>query len=160
MIFGLPLVGGKDILMNSELYHYGVKGMKWGVRRYHNADGTLTSKGKARQAKRTKKAQKKWDKNTRKHWVEGYNKAADYSNNNFINKLNEKYKDYDFSDRTNKKTQKVYKRYIEEYVNGFNSILEKSYREVLGDRPDDPGAIRSLPFYNDANSLYQAWLNN
>lgn len=37
--------------MNSELYHYGVKGMKWGVRRYHNADGTLTSKGKARQAK-------------------------------------------------------------------------------------------------------------
>lgn len=31
-MFGLlpPLVGGKDILMNSELYHYGVKGMKWG----------------------------------------------------------------------------------------------------------------------------------
>ena len=70
--------------MNSELYHYGVKGMKWGVRRYQNADGTLTQKGKARQVKLTKKAQKKWDKNTRKHWVEGYNKAADYSNNNFI----------------------------------------------------------------------------
>lgn len=102
----------------------------------------------------------KWDKNARKHWVEGYNKAADYSNNNFINKLNEKYKDYDFSDRTDKNTRKVYKRYVEEYVNGFNSILEKSYREVLGDRPDDPGAIRSLPFYNDADSLYQAWLND
>ena len=54
-----PLVGGKDILMNSELYHYGVKGMKWGVRRYQNADGTLTQKGKARQVKLTKKAQKK-----------------------------------------------------------------------------------------------------
>ena len=31
-----------------ELYHHGVKGMKWGVRRYQNKDGTLTSAGKKR----------------------------------------------------------------------------------------------------------------
>lgn len=28
------------------LEHHGVKGMKWGVRRYQNADGTLTAAGK------------------------------------------------------------------------------------------------------------------
>lgn len=33
---------------NSMLLHYGIKGMKWGVRRYQNKDGTLTAKGKAR----------------------------------------------------------------------------------------------------------------
>lgn len=36
---------------DQELYHYGVKGMKWGIRRYQNKDGTLTSKGKKRYEK-------------------------------------------------------------------------------------------------------------
>ena len=31
-----------------EIYHHGVKGMKWGVRRYQNKDGSLMSAGKKR----------------------------------------------------------------------------------------------------------------
>lgn len=34
----------------TELEHYGVLGMKWGIRRYQNADGTLTAAGKKRYA--------------------------------------------------------------------------------------------------------------
>jgi len=30
------------------LYHHGIKGQKWGVRRFQNEDGTLTAEGKAR----------------------------------------------------------------------------------------------------------------
>lgn len=34
---------------NNELQHWGIKGMRWGVRRYQNKDGTLTLAGKRRE---------------------------------------------------------------------------------------------------------------
>lgn len=39
---------------NYELMHHGIKGMKWGVRRYQNKDGSLTAAGKQRERAKTK----------------------------------------------------------------------------------------------------------
>lgn len=36
------------IIVDGQLYHHGIKGQKWGVRRYQNPDGTLTPAGKRR----------------------------------------------------------------------------------------------------------------
>lgn len=37
-----------DFIKYSELFHYGIKGMHWGIRRYQNSDGSLTEEGKKR----------------------------------------------------------------------------------------------------------------
>lgn len=40
-----------DIWNPNELYHHGIKGQKWGVRRFQNPDGSLTEAGKKRKVK-------------------------------------------------------------------------------------------------------------
>lgn len=113
------------ILMPSgELLHYGVKGMKWGVRRYQNADGSLTAKGMKRYVDYrsgglTKKGKKRLakvgddsnegkhlrkaalDANVAKNWYKSYNKSADsfesqleIINNKFGDKATIKNKEY------------------------------------------------------------------
>lgn len=36
------------IIRDNELYHHGIKGQRWGIRRYQNSDGSLTNAGRKR----------------------------------------------------------------------------------------------------------------
>lgn len=82
-------------MYDNELRHHGVEGMRWGIRRYQNKDGTLTAAGKRRRfgyrdisasknvysktprKSRTKEDREmireiqKWDDNERKHVFRG-----------------------------------------------------------------------------------------
>lgn len=55
---------------NGELYHWGTKGMKWGIRRYQNKDGSLTPAGRKRYNSESEKLK------AREKDIKGREKAA------------------------------------------------------------------------------------
>lgn len=63
---------------NNELYHHGIKGQRWGVRRYQNPDGTLTQAGKRRYQRELVKTANKssYAAYTQRHVESAYDKKA------------------------------------------------------------------------------------
>ncbi len=124
-----------DFKQYSEFYHYGVKGMHWGIRRYQNADGSLTPLGK-------------------RH----YDEETDAISNQYNKKINRaekrlakanQYLSMDEVVRNDKKTKKMQakKAYSEAEIKTYKELVNKeleklnkmSYKEISDKRRKDAG---------------------
>ena len=71
-----------------ELFHYGVKGMKWGVRRDKNRVTASSPSAERDYSDLSKKEQRKAGKILQRNKFKIYNEAAGYMNDGYIDKIN------------------------------------------------------------------------
>lgn len=112
-----------DYLRIKELYHTGLKGMKWGVRRYQNYDGTLTEEGKARYGSSEEYEAAAKQSISKTEAAATASSAVKSASDIFIERRGSKAIKKDYSDLSDQELQKR--------VNRLN--LERSYGDLSGD---------------------------
>lgn len=114
--------------MNDELYHHGIKGMKWGVRRFQNKDGSYTPVGKKRLS------QEGWSDDA-KEVASIKKKSVNQMSNSELRKLNER-------------------QNLERQHNQLNPSRVKRGMAVVAGIAGGMGTIAAL--YNNSNQLIKA----
>lgn len=135
------------------LEHHGIKGQRWGVRRFQNADGSLTSKGKSRygeesdlskNVKSTRSEKRAANKEFNKSFNKAYNKSS-----NVINHLTKKGRqglDDAWEDAQNKAEN--YRSKNQAYKDSKKAFKEQYQQNLKETR--EKATVKDKVIYNDA----------
>lgn len=142
-----------NLAYNDYLKHHGIKGQKWGIRRYQNSDGTLTSEGKRRygsvleaqsKSKRILNSVKEWNKKVNEKYQKGKITYTDNQIKEFIKR------DYGIDTEMAEMEAKEYgyKSVKEMYEDRTNSFLKR----------DVNNSEKTIKFFEDAYKKYSDML--
>lgn len=137
-----------DNSYNDYLYHWGIKGQKWGVRRYQNADGTLTDAGQKRYARdqRENAGKKKGNKvgaADPNRWVkedmERSKKLTDATSHmtNELDKINKRSMDNTAKNKPKMDLSNMSDKELRDQIN--RAYLEKQYNDLFAPQKSTKG---------------------
>lgn len=132
------------------LIHHGIKGQKWGVRRFQNADGTLTEAGKKRQEKFVASNKEAYIKKGTTLYRISDNSKTDRSSGKIYVSTNKETGDFYVDALGSNKIYEKGKAYVHEYITNKDlklpskRVMEKIELGLLDDKKVQKELIDSL----------------
>lgn len=114
-------------LSTDELYHHGIKGQKWGVRRFQNADGSLTAKGTQRYGTK-ENFEKQYPIDKKKSDISAINSGREVARN--AKEINRNLQEIE-KEKTSKKQKQANKQIEESARDNAKKMSDQELREAV-----------------------------
>lgn len=127
--------------MNNVLEHHGILGMKWGVRRYQNPDGSLTEAGR----RHLEKQDEKWAKKNSEKITRAVQKASSKEMSSYLHQLLQEQGAINKDGRASAKT-----------INAYNQRLAQVMSTKVSDLQSPSGKIVTFVAKRGSVGVYMA----